>query len=653
MREQPKSNLNLEQTSEFQEAIQGQIGFLACDVEFYPTPTKHGLIFFRRPKSLDPSIQNKVALYILYNEGGEKELFVPEEGTFDLDERYSELKVAPDESSVTFHIRAKNENKSRIVTVNLENETVSYIENEIPFPSFEYLKDSKGLAFSKNITKDGRIYRVIAVRYFETGEERIIFNSEEENEDYTEYVKYNNIIGANLSSENTCIISEYDVATDTNNIYLIGIDHPDQKELIIPFKTGAETKKAVNTDEGLYLLTAYNPDNNDGSISNYQLLKRSKDEEDSTFEVVIPADQDEGIVLSDFMFVDGSLVLLYKFEGASILRIVDEKGARDVRLPSNFTSISRLSFDRQSKRIYFTLESFLFPKALFYVSLMDEELRAHPVNPELNTEIFNELDIKRDYYSSFDGTKIPITRIRNKEFANKPPAGVVAYIYAGYNVLTEPAGFETYTSLLNQGYEAAVIHARGGGERGRNWHQNGLEATTEPIEIQIDSETITIPAGMMTTVVDYIFGISKLKNEVLNNISGYGGSHSGMTVSVAAMLAPQLFEKIVLAVPLVDLTTAGHYDKEYRHVKDNLERHSPLHILQNNWAHPQFKDVKVLMFYGLADTRVNPEAQEKFIKALEENGNIVVAIPFDKGHDLERTTAHIRGAYNDIFLQHL
>src|SRR5690606_7081715 len=127
MREQPKSNLNLEQTSEFQEAIQGQIGFLACDVEFYPTPTKHGLIFFRRPKSLDPSIQNKVALYILYNEGGEKELFVPEEGTFDLDESYSGLKVAPDAISVTSHIRSINDNKCRIVNVNIRSESVSYL----------------------------------------------------------------------------------------------------------------------------------------------------------------------------------------------------------------------------------------------------------------------------------------------------------------------------------------------------------------------------------------------------------------------------------------------------------------------------------------------------------------------------------------------
>lgn len=73
---------------------------------------------------------------------------------------------------------------------------------------------------------------------------------------------------------------------------------------------------------------------------------------------------------------------------------------------------------------------------------------------------------------SHDGVQIPVTFMsRYDKESTKQPCLLVSYGAYGENL---PLGYQPHLKvLMNRGWNLAFLHIRGGGELGRNWHEQG------------------------------------------------------------------------------------------------------------------------------------------------------------------------------------
>ena len=75
------------------------------------------------------------------------------------------------------------------------------------------------------------------------------------------------------------------------------------------------------------------------------------------------------------------------------------------------------------------------------------------------------------------GTQLPLDIIRRKDLKKDGKRPVLLEGYGAYGVNTDPFFNPRLFALLDQGAIYAVVHARGGGEFGRDWWQAGYQAT--------------------------------------------------------------------------------------------------------------------------------------------------------------------------------
>ncbi|MGM0422624.1 MAG: prolyl oligopeptidase family serine peptidase, partial [Pseudomonadota bacterium] len=81
--------------------------------------------------------------------------------------------------------------------------------------------------------------------------------------------------------------------------------------------------------------------------------------------------------------------------------------------------------------------------------------------------------IERVHATSKDGTKVPMTVIRNKDVKLDGSAATKLYGYGGFNVPLDPGfSFGTY-NWVKEGGIYAVANLRGGGEFGSEWYDGG------------------------------------------------------------------------------------------------------------------------------------------------------------------------------------
>ena len=71
-----------------------------------------------------------------------------------------------------------------------------------------------------------------------------------------------------------------------------------------------------------------------------------------------------------------------------------------------------------------------------------------------------------------DGEIIEVTFIKGNRYSDKVNKSVV-YFYGAYGEAIEPFYSLKRNYLLNKGYNYVIIHVRGGGENGREWHNQG------------------------------------------------------------------------------------------------------------------------------------------------------------------------------------
>ncbi|TMQ73445.1 MAG: S9 family peptidase, partial [Candidatus Eisenbacteria bacterium] len=118
------------------------------------------------------------------------------------------------------------------------------------------------------------------------------------------------------------------------------------------------------------------------------------------------------------------------------------------------------------------------------------------------------------------------------------PAPLLLYAYGAYGISASPAFSSNRFSLLDRGALFAIAHVRGGGERGKPWHDQG----------RMEHKANTFDDFI--AVAEHLIDAGWTRPELL---AIHGGSAGGLTMGAVVNQRPELFHAAVLQVPFVDV----------------------------------------------------------------------------------------------------
>ncbi|UCG43750.1 MAG: S9 family peptidase [candidate division WOR-3 bacterium] len=255
--------------------------------------------------------------------------------------------------------------------------------------------------------------------------------------------------------------------------------------------------------------------------------------------------------------IGGRIYLVYERKAHTVVRIHDPDAGflREMRLPAIGTASVDGSWLVDEVRVSFS--SFAYPGSQFYYNFAADSLELF-FQPELDIEP-DRYVTELVWYESLDSTRVSMFLTRPKHAPRDGSTPVLLTAYGGFGVSMTPGYSSSHMAWLESGGMLAVVHVRGGGEQGRQWHEAGKLA------------------GRQKTFEDLIAAAEWLVAEKYTRpelLAAYGGSNGGLTVAAAIVQRPELFRAVVLDRPILDMLRyhlfgpAGMWAGEYGTAED-------------------------------------------------------------------------------------
>jgi oligopeptidase B len=241
-----------------------------------------------------------------------------------------------------------------------------------------------------------------------------------------------------------------------------------------------------------------------------------------------------------------------------------------------------------------------------------------------------DYQVERIMATAKDGVKVPISLVYKKSL-RKPgvPQPTLLYGYGSYGFALPLAFRSSRLALLDRGMVYAIAHIRGGGDMGKQWHDDGKMMKK------------------MNTFTDFISTAEHLiqqKYTAPSILAIQGGSAGGLLMGAVTNLRPDLFKAVVSQVPFVDVMntmldatlplTVGEYlewgnpnqEKAYKYMRS----YSPYDNLKRG-AYPA-----MLIETSLNDSQVMYWEPAKYVAKLRtlktDNNPLLLKTNLDAGH---------------------
>lgn len=406
-------------------------------------------------------------------------------------------------------------------------------------------------------------------------------------------------------------------ATYGNELYIKDLTKPDSA--IQPIVTNFNNTYSVidSKDGNLFIHTDLN-------APNYKLMVTSTDKlKVSDWKEVIPTSEN---VLS-VSTAGGYLFAEYTKDAISVVKQLDYSGklVRNIQLPGIGTAVG-FHAKEKDKVLYFSFTNYITPSTIYKLDISSGKSEVYQ-KPKIdfNTEQFES---KQIFYTSKDGTKIPMIITYKKGTVLNGTNPTILYGYGGFNISLTPSFSIANAIWLENGGIYAVANLRGGGEYGKKWHNAGTKTQKQNVFDDF------IAAG------EYLI---KEKYTSKDKIAIKGGSNGGLLVGATLTQRPDLFKVALPAVGVLDMLryhtfTAGAgwaYDygtaEDSKEMFDYLKAYSPLHNVRENTTYPA-----TLVTTGDHDDRVVPAHSYKFISQLQDknktNVPTLIRIAVNAGH---------------------
>jgi len=253
------------------------------------------------------------------------------------------------------------------------------------------------------------------------------------------------------------------------------------------------------------------------------------------------------------------------------------------------------------------------------------------------------ISVEQRFYTSKDGTRVPMFIVRKK--GTTGPAPTMLYGYGGFNISLTPGFSAPNIAWVEHGGVYAVANLRGGAEYGNPWHDAGRLAHKQNVFDDFIAAGEYLKANGISTP---------------NGLSAIGRSNGGLLVGAVTNQRPDLFDAVSPGVGVMDMLrfdkfTAGRYwVDDYGHPDKEADfrallAYSPYHNIKGGRAYPP-----LIAVTADTDDRVVPMHTFKYmakLQSLPDAGNAphVVRIDTRSGHGSGKPITKIIEEYADVY----
>jgi prolyl oligopeptidase len=362
----------------------------------------------------------------------------------------------------------------------------------------------------------------------------------------------------------------------------------------------------------------------DREAGKYRIISVNLQDEENELINIIPEQEDRVIYASGI--AGNKLIVQFTKDAQDYLSLYSVEGEliAELDLPGPGT-VGSLSSDKDDRLVFYSYESFVNPPTVFNYNLETGQAQEF-----FKTEIdFDEAEYvtRQIFYSSKDGTKIPMFIVHRKDVKLNGNNPVYLTGYGGFGVTEKPTFSASRVVWFESGGIFALANLRGGGEYGEEWHKAGMVLNKQNV---FDD---------FIAAAEYLIDNKYTRPDKLVI---RGGSNGGLLVGAVINQRPELFGVAFPAVGVMDMLrfhkfTIGYYwTVDYGSSEDSVQfeylyKYSPLHNID-----PRLKYPAVMIETADHDDRVVPAHSFKYGATLQEHykgpNPVLLRIETDAGH---------------------
>ena len=301
---------------------------------------------------------------------------------------------------------------------------------------------------------------------------------------------------------------------------------------------------------------------------------------------------------------------------------------------------------KNDKELFYIFTSFTVPPTIYKYNIASGVSTLFR-QPEVQFNP-NNYETKQVFYTSKDGTKIPMFIMHKKGIKYDGTNVTLLYGYGGFNVNLEPGFSATLIPFLDAGGIYSSANLRGGGEYGEAWHKAGMLYNKQNV------------------FDDFIAAAEYLINQKYtssNRLALRGGSNGGLLVGAVINQRPTLARVAIPQVGVMDMLRFHKFTIGWNWIADygssesdersfkNLLAYSPIHNISTTANYPS-----TLVTTADHDDRVVPAHSFKYIATLQQSykgtNPVLIRIDTNSGHGASNTKKNIESIadiYSFIF----
>ena len=413
-------------------------------------------------------------------------------------------------------------------------------------------------------------------------------------------------------------------STSGNELYMM--DLSTKKPKLITIITGFENDVDVidNVGSKLYILTNLKAPNKKIVTASFKkpTPENWKDFIPETNQVLTPS-TGSGYIFANYMKDAVSIIKQYDYEG---------KLVRDIELPGIGTA-GGFGGKKETKTLYYSFTNYVTPVSIYSFEPKTGK-SAEYQKPVLDFNS-NDYESKQVFYTSNDGTKIPMIITHKKGIVLDGKNPTILYGYGGFNVSLTPTFSISNAVWMENGGIYAVPNLRGGGEYGKAWHDAGTKMQKQNV------------FNDFIAAAEYLIAEKYTSSDFL---AIRGGSNGGLLVGATMTQRPDLMKVAIPSVGVMDMlryhtfTAGAGWSYDYGTANDSEEmfryiyRYSPVQNVKTGAKYPA-----TMVTTGDHDDRVVPAHSFKFAAELQEKqagtNPTLIRIDVNAGHGAGKSVA--------------
>ncbi|HEV7906465.1 MAG TPA: S9 family peptidase [Pyrinomonadaceae bacterium] len=249
----------------------------------------------------------------------------------------------------------------------------------------------------------------------------------------------------------------------------------------------------------------------------------------------------KGVTLEGLTMFANYYVVSERDQGLNKLRVVDLKSGQHhyLEFPEPvYTAFANATPEFDTTILRYGYQSFTTPSSTYDYDMKTRKRELLKQQEVLGGYDATKYAAERVYAVAPDGVRVPVSLYYRKDLRKSGAQPLLLSGYGSYGIPSNPGFSSGRLSLVDRGVIFAIAHIRGGGDLGKEWHDEGKMMKKK------------------NTFTDFIAAAEHLIKEkytAKDQLVITGGSAGGLLMGAVANMRPDLFKAVVTYVPFVDV----------------------------------------------------------------------------------------------------